>query len=871
MYGNADKRVVLGSDESYEGVATSLHLTSQPGSFTLGDYGLPDGKPEATLKTSLVSERVKALEALANKKKQPDFTSDGPLSHVRDYRHEQSPTEILKSPTEKITPTIQKRDGSTDQDPLDFPFENVKQWSQYEETEEWMKVHLPPVPDLDDVDLNKDMVTPVNVTTKEKKDRGIVVPDASAVFVGNPRDFIESPVEDPKMKTEISDAQKEPILDSEFEFDLSFLPTPCTWDQTETIGSELPSNHTSVIPASPAPTTGFDSPSHLRDSEENVLTNTVLTLTGKLESPETSEADSSGESHDTVIEDGVFVPLPSSDPAYINEVSTTPASAAPNLSTEKETPPPNSKKKLMQVPTINVIETDEPNYSEEEMEIELEAKDEDFKVVKHHATEVQKTPETDSQDRENEPPRTRPLETEFVEGYSPPSSPLNSDTDQSPEHKILKSLSEMVHQESASKPEDLVSNFSQEQSEETQIFSPNYKPSPFIDRNEVGFPNDESDEAQNTVKPCKADSEITIEETNLCTQAIVDEKNNTPGEEGGIRGACFSKTNTIHSDTYMSNSKECFFSDQSQTPVETLNTSTAQTSLLENFSSTNNAEAYPETDPQPPFRDYSQNPFNFFESETHGSINEQDFSKKNPTSCGQENMTNGNSQTGQKLDSKVQDTTVHHHEPQGTSSSSVSESTDSFADFMQECLKTRKDKEEGPSKVEFCTTGFPLSQSPSSTVMELKQEQLTISALKELGSSQGEEEEVMSLRSTVSDQDGIYPTAESTQQSPFALFPNPPGSQSKHVFDSTGSKEIEAIDEWVAEAYHLAKHVLAILSHVSGKTSSSLAVCLLNLLLSPQKYTFFHLHLLTACYFLKHMLTCALWQTVGICVYLLNS
>lgn len=839
MYGNADKRVVLGSDESCEGVATSLHLTSQPGSFTLGDYGLPDGKPEATLKTSLVSERVKALEALATKKKQPDFTSNGTSSHVRDYRHEQSPTEILKSPTEKITPTIQKRDSSADQDPLDFPFENVKQWSQYEETEEWMKVHLPPVPDLDDVDLNKDMVTSVNVTTKEKG-RGIVVPDASAVFVGNPQDFIGSPVEDPK-KTEISDAQKEPILDSEFEFDLSFLPTPCTWDQAETIGSELPSNHTSVIPASSAPTTGFDSPSPLfsqisRDSEENVLTNTVLTLTGKLESPETSEADSSGESHDTVIEDGVFVPLPSSDPAYINEFSTTPASAAPNLSTEKETNPPNSKKKLMQVPTINVIETDEPNYSEEEMEIELEAKDEDFKVVKHHATEVQKTPETDSQDRENEPPRTRPIETEFVEGYSPPSSPLNSDTDQSPERKILKSLSEMVHQESASKPEDLISNFSQEQSEETQIFSPNYKPSPFIDRNEVGFPNDEwSDEAQNTVvKPCKADSGITIEETNLCTQSIVDEKNNTPGEEGGIRGACFSKSNTIHSDTYMSNSKECFFSDQSQTHVETLNTSTAQTSLLENinnlenFSSTNDAEASPETDPQPPFTDFSQNPYTFFESETHGSINEQDFSKKNPTNCGQENITNGNSQTGQKIDSKVQDTKVHHHEPQGTSSSSVSESTDSFADFMLECLKTRQDKEEGPSKNEFCKTGFPLSQSPSTTVMELKQEQLTISALKELGSSQGEEEEVMSLRSTVSDQDDIYPTAESTQQSPFAVFPNPPGSQSKHVFDSTGSKEIEAIDEWVAEAYHLAKHVLAILSHVSGKTSSLLAVCLLT-------------------------------------------
>lgn len=918
MHVDADKRVVLGSDKPCEGVATSLRFPSQPGSFTPGNYGSeagpPDGQLDSPIKTSPVSERIKALEALAAKKKQPDFRSDRGFSHFKDHHHEKSPTETPKSPVEKITPTVQKRGGSANQESPDSPFEvlgDLRQVNEFEETEEWMKAHLPPVPDFDAIDLIKGTPTSDNLTSKEEKETGIVIPDVPAAFVGVPDAFMDSPVEVPKLKDTFCDAQKQPSVEEESEFDLSYLPTAYMWDQPEKLGVEPPSNLNSVLPASPAPPTGFGSPSPVfppvgTDSKQNVSADKKPTWSGELEPPEASEADSSGESDDTVIEDGVSVPPPSSDPTVLNDSTTTPASTAPNLCTEeKETPPPKSERKLMQVPTINVIETDEPNYSEEEMELEAE-EDEEYDVVKDMATEAPKTPEPESKDNENEPPRPRPLETEFMEGYSPPSSPADSDAEQSPEHKILKSLSETVHQESASKPEalpnqndskDLASDFSLVQSEKTQTSSLNDEPSPFIITNEVDFPDNDdewSDEVQDIlVKPCKTD--LTFMEPTLYTQSKVDEKSDTAAKEINMEGASLSKTSFMQDDIYdrqsfdydydasssldeiddkeLNNANERFLSDPSQAHVETLNANTAQNNVpedshnLEDFISMNIDEAFSKTVAQPSLRDYPQDPYSSFQSETLSSINEQDSSKKMTTDIVNDNTANGNSLLGQKIASEIQqDTKTSHYAPDTTSSpesidpdSSVSEPTDSFVEFMRECLKSRQGEEvddaqqDVPSKNEFCKTGLPPSQSPPTMVMDLEQEQLTISALKELGSSQEEEEEeVVSLQSKVPDQDDVNPIAASIQQSSFTSVPNPPCSQSNLVFDSTYSKEVEAIDEWVAEAYHLAEHVLtAILTHLSGNTSSLWAVGLLTSCSHLRRIPFSHLHLVIACSFFK--------------------
>ncbi|XP_032400481.1 reticulon-3 isoform X1 [Etheostoma spectabile] len=904
-----DKRV--GSDKPCEGVATSLRFPSQPGSFTPGNYGSeagpPDGQPDSPIKTSPVSERIKALEALAAKKKEPDFRSDVGFSHFRDRHHEKSPAETPKSPaetpkspaetpkspaetpkspaetpkspaetpkslsetptsptetpkfliktpkspTEKMASTVQKRGGSADQESPESPFEvlgDLRQINEFEETEEWMKAHLPPVPDFDAVNLIKGTLTSDNVKSKVEKETGIVIPPAPAAFAGVPDAFMDTPAQAPKHKDELSNAQKQTSIEEESEFDLSFLPTAYMWEQQEKSSAQAPLNLDKMLPASPAPPAGFDSPSPPASppggTDAKPVSEEKKTMwTEDLEPPQASEADSSGESDDTVIEDGVPVPAsippPSSDPAISNDP--TPASAAPSLPTEeKETPPPKSERKLMQVPTINVIETDDPNYSDEEMEMELEVEeDEDYKAVKDLAREAPKNPEPEPEGSKNESPITRPLETEFMEGYSPPSSPVDSDAEYSPKHNILKSLPETVHQESASKPEAPPNQALSEKSQNTSN-KVSDEPSPFIVTNEeVDFQDNDdewSDEAQHfLVQPCKTG--LDLMETTAYTQSNMDEKSNTDAKEAYMETASLSKTSFMQDDIYdrqsfdydydassplddiddkgLNNAKERFLSDPSQI-LEPLNASSQN---LDDLTSVNDDDALIKPVGQPTIREYPQDPYSSFQSETLSSTIEQDLNKKMTTDMVTENKSNGKSLPAQKFDSKIQqDTKADYHAPDTTSDpdSSLSESTDSFVEFMRECLKSRQDEEPSnthqavPSNNKVCKTGLPLSQYPPTMVMDLEQEQLTINALKELGSSQEEEDEEAYLQSKVLEQGKTNPNATSV--------PNPPCSQSNRVFDSTYSKEVEAIDEWVAEAYHLAEHVLtAIITQLSVK------------------------------------------------------
>lgn len=911
MHGDTDKRVVLGSDKPCEGVATSLRFPSQLGSFTPGNYGSeagpPDEQPDSPIKTSPVSERIKALEALAAKEKQPDFRSDRGFSHFKDHHHEKSPPETLKSPTEKIAPTVQKKGTSANPESPESPFEvlgDLRQVNEFEETATWMKAHLPPVPDYDAVDVIKGTPASDNVTSKEEKETPVVMPDAPMTFPNVPEAFMDTPVESPKMKDKFCEEQKQTSVEEESEFDLSFLPTAYVWEQPEKSSAEPASELSSVLPASPIPPTDFVSHSIVlppvdTDSKQDVSADKGPTSSGELEPQEATEADSSGESDDTVIEDGISVPPPSSYPTVINESTTTPTSTPSDVLTEeKETPPPRSERKLMQVPTINVIETDEPNYSEEEMEMEPEAEeDEDYEAVKDLASEAPKTPEPESDDSENEPPRTRRLETEFMEGYSPPSSPVDSDAEPSPD------VSETVNRESASKPEavlkenDEASDFSKAQSEKTQTSCRNEEPSPFIVTNEVDFPDNDdewSDEAQDIL--VKTQMEQKFIEPTLCTQSKVDEKSNVATKEVNMEGVSLAKTSFMQDDIYdrqsfdydydassalddiddqgTNDAKECFLSDTTHTHFDTMSSSIAQNDSpkdkhnMEDLISVNNDEALSMTAAQPFLTSYPQDPYSF-QIETLNSINEQDFSKQMTTDIVNENMTNGNSHSGEKIDSEIQENAkTGHYVSDATSSlksidpdSSVSEPTDSFVDFMRECLKSKQDEEDDsaqqdvPSKDEVCKTVLPPPQSPSTMVMDLEQEQLTISALKELGSSQEEEaEEVVSLQSRVPDHDDVAPIAASIQKSSFTSVPIAACSQS-----STYSKEVEAIDEWVAEAYHLAEHVLtAILTHLSGNPSSLQAV-----------------GLLTSCSHLRgiHSLTCTLLLaspfSENVCVFIL--
>nr|XP_033962290.1 reticulon-3 isoform X3 [Pseudochaenichthys georgianus] len=847
-----DTRVAQGSDRPCEGVATSPRFPSQPGSLPPSSYGRepgpPGGQPDSPIKTSPVSERIKALEALAAKKKDPDFRSDGGFSHFRDRSHDKSPTETSKFSTEtsKTTPTVQKRGGSTDQESPESPFEvlgDLRQVNEFEETEEWMKSHLPPVPDYAAVDPTKPTLTSDSVTSKVKKETDVVIADAPAPFAGVPDAFMDSPAEASKLKNDSSDTQKQSRVEEESDFDLNYLPTAYMWDQQDKAGAQAPSKLDSG-PVPPAPPAGFDSQSpHVpppvgMDTKSNVLDDKKNMWTGDLERPEASEADSSGDSDDTVIEDGVSVPATVPPQAVSNDPS--PAAAAPSLPTDEKEIPPTSERKLMQVPTINVIETDEPNYSDEEMEMEMELEveeDEDYEAVREQAREAPKTPEPE--DSKHEPPKTRPLETEIMEGYSPPSSPVDSDAEYSPKHNIIKPLPETVHRESASKPEA--------QTEKSQATSNKENDEdPFkVTKEQVDFQDNDdewSDEPQYImVKPCKTD--VAFIETSY-NQSKLDEQSITAGKEAHVEMASLSKTSFMQDDIYDRQSfdydydasstlddvdekglsaKERFLSDPSQINNEPLKASSA---ILDHFSSVNEDEAFPKLVDQQCQREYPQDPYSSFQSETLGRMNEQDFNKKMTPDIVTDNIEHSNCLPAQKIGSKLQqDTEAGQQAPEMTSNpesndsdSSVSEPTDSFVEFMRECLKSRQDEAQQddtpknvPSEDKFCKAALRPNQSPPTMVMDLEQEQLTITALKELGSSQ---EEVASPQSKVPDHGKANPNAASIQQASFSALPNPSCSQS----NSTYSKEVEAIDEWVAEAYHLAEHVVtAILTHLSVK------------------------------------------------------
>uniref|UniRef100_UPI003AAFD80E reticulon-3 isoform X1 n=1 Tax=Centroberyx gerrardi TaxID=166262 RepID=UPI003AAFD80E len=856
-----DKRVVLGSDKPSEGVATSLRFPSQPGSFSPGNYGSeagpPDGQPDSPIKTSPVSERIKALEALAAKKKEPDFRSDGGFPHFRERHYE-------KSPTETITSTFQKKGGSADQESPESPFEvlgDIRQVNEFEDTADWMRAHLPPAPDFDDaVDLNKGtLASEKNAKSKEVKETDIVIPDVPAAFAGVPDAFMDSPVEAPKLKDKSNEAPKQPSVEEESEFDLSFLPTAYMWDQQEKSGAQAPPNLDSALPASPAPPAGFGSPSPPLsppagiDAKQNVSDAKKTMWGGDLEPQEVSEVDSSGESDDTVIEDGASVPPPSLPPSSVPAPSSDPTTTAPldsSLPTEeKETPPPKQEKKLMQVPTINVIETDEPNYSDEEMEMELEVEeDEGYEVVKDPAREAPKTPEPEPEVTKTELPKTRPLETEFMEGYSPPSSPVDSDAEYSPKHKILKSDPET----SASKTDGLPntaaskdSDSAQPEKSQTTSNELNDKPSPFtakqsVTNEEVDFPDNDdewSDEAQEIL--VKHDKTVTAQDPAHHTPFKVDEKICTEEKQGYIETASLSKSTFMQDDVYdrqsfdydydappaledmldekdLNHAKEPSPSGPSQIHIETLSANTTN-----DFTSLDDEEPFPKSVGQVSYREYPKDPYSSFQS---GSIKEPVIDKKVKNDIITDNMESSKSLPQQEIGSKTQkDTKAGHHTPDTTSDPesiepdcSVSGATDSFVEFMRECLKSRQDEEPDDahqglaSKDELPKTGAPPPQSPPTMVMDLEQERLTISALKELGSSQ-DEEEALESSMKISDPASI-------KQSSFTSAPNPPSSQTKTASDSMYSKEVEAIDEWVAEAYHLAEHVLtAILTHLSVK------------------------------------------------------
>ncbi|XP_038158449.1 reticulon-3 isoform X3 [Cyprinodon tularosa] len=868
-----DKRGVLGSDKSAEGVASSLRFSSQPGSFSPSNYSTdtsPTDGQDSPIKVSPVSERIKALEALAAKKKEPDFRGNGSFTHLRERHGEKSapegskfaaeglksstesskapseglksstesskapseglkssterskaPSEGLKSSTESSKSAAeglksstdgskfaaeglkssnesskfaaegpQNTDSCADLESPESPFEilgETRKVGEFEETEQWMKAHLPPVPDFEVGGFTK------STNLDFRKETSTEIPPA---FADVPDAFMDRPVEGPTQKEEFVEEKKSEVE----EFDVSFLPTAYMWDPKGKSSVEDPSNIDSMMMASPAPPAGFGSTSPPSSPPICTAANQNISdkgfWMGDIEQPEANEGDSSGESDDTVIEDHVVV-TGSND---TTDPTQTPADASTD---KKEAASPKPERRLMQVPTINVIETDEPNYSDEEMELEVE-EDDDYEVVKGPDT-----PEPKPQSYEDKLIRTRPLETEFMEGYSPPSSPVDSESEYSPKHKILDSTSGTEDETSGLKSEVFPNPADKTQNIENEIGK---ETSPFEGGNEeVDFPDNDddwSDEAQEILfKPSRADP--SSQEPVMPNQPAVRETITAAAEEAYVKPAAPPMSSFMQDDIYdrqsfdydfdigssldqfdvrKLNAKERFLSDPAQKDD-------ADDKLDLDSAISLNGDDIAKSDSQPSLEDYPENPYSSFQGETMSSAERQEVVEETNVNIHADDEENGNMLASQ-LD------------PEGTNvSSSASEPVDSFLEFMRECLKSKQDEETDNVHLElpYDASFPPHSQASPSTATDLEQECLTISALKDLSINQEDEEESVNQNQPKSD---FTPT----QPPSFSSDAKPPCYQSIRPYSS----EVEAIDEWVAEAYHLAEHVLtAILTHLS--------------------------------------------------------
>ncbi|KAG5853275.1 hypothetical protein ANANG_G00071380 [Anguilla anguilla] len=236
---------------------------------------------------------------------------------------------------------------------------------------------------------------------------------------------------------------------------------------------------------------------------------------------------------------------------------------------------------------------------------------------------------------------------------------------------------------------------------------------------------------------------------------------------------------------------------------------------------------------QPSPRDFNQDPFSclwsepqdvtqkVLESNMDASAEITSEVKSLHNESASKSVTDVSPHTESGMMARVVETKADENSPETTSDPesiepecSVTAATDSFVEFMRECLKSRQGEEE-PEELSHHLgdehkspkMGVPYSKSPPAIAFDVEQEHLTIRALKELGDSQEEEE-----------QDKVLPQFASKTQTPVSPTPLPPSPPCEPPCEMSASKMAEEVDMWVAEAYHLAEHVLAaVLTHLSGR------------------------------------------------------
>lgn len=946
---DADKRVALDSEKPSEGVPTSLRFSSQPSSFSPAAYGNDTSVPSigikdrsfqekrelfesslgsqkrdsSPIKISPVSERIRALEALAAKQNDSDW-SDAGFPHFRERHYEKSHSEIHGI---TLRSSIKKKPTSSEQDSPESPFEilgDSRRGSDFEDTADWMRAHLPPAPNFNIGETDFDEMKGASIMPKcpsdETKSKDTDVQGIPSSFVGVPDEFMDNPDEVSKQTNDESDRSKQDTVEDESEFDLRFLPTAYMWDKQEKPDMDtqeppfLSETQDSAMTASAAPLDGFEvssleTPTPVTQADSTAKQQSATLGVGS-EGVQILEADSSGESDDTVIEDA-------------NGVSNDVIECG--FSTDKQTIPNEQEKQCIQVPIINVIETEEQVLSDYEVEHEEEEDDEQRdQIMQEPATEAPQPSEELSDISRSEFEEAAPK----MDDISSQENIADSDGEYSPKHKIVKddisndtnqtSLPSKSHSSEDSRTQSTVPQNTDETSRESSFN--NVKPDkateivPDLPPNYEDLTNDFESSDIDTYLDHYTSEELALKDqlhsgvfpvNNGDTNELLN--SNSQHSQNNTMLAQQSYEETVNEfDETVDKSKQNYDIEpepfpaniSADVPLEPLLsqkdmpnlelddqgvdiedqktiTSSENFSLIEeedymtrhevelpSFQEITPAQ-FPSFHNDPPLGKVSDVISDFVASDvTEGLFmtnTEQDeiiqyddpHTRVSPEATSKPESIEAESKQNEMVQSNVPDIQISEEptnipEPIDTESeqdeiiqcnapdtqispvipskpesteaeSSPTAATDSFVEFMRECLKSQQD-EESQSLGPVQTTKKPITPSPPGMIMDFEQECLTICALKELGSSHEEQDDISVPKDIpASTKDTL---SQSLFQSESLICPNPSPHYppNENQTDASLTKEIEAIDIWVAEAYHLAEHVLAlILTHLTGK------------------------------------------------------
>ncbi len=773
---------------------------------------------------------------------------------------------------------FQKRTMSNEKESPESPFEVLgeeKCGSDLENTADWMRAHLPPAPDFNikdpELDEGNDCPMVEESPSKVMKPNNVDTAEAPEPFAGVPDQFMDSPIKVPddiiQSKDDDNKQSKQESVEEDSEFDLNFLPTAYMWDKQEkadmgTQGYQIfPDNQ--ELPSSPAPPADFESRSSpVFQQMEPRSTQHSNVSKRNLEPAEIQEVDSSGESDDTVIEETMGIPTMGK-----NDFDT--------KTHKKEETVPTTERQPIQVPIINVIETEEQVLSDDEepLEVEAEEEEEDEKCQILQGNCKRSPEQHDSEVPEQVSVETLHDEHKSDHGISSHTNQNDSDAEHSPEHKVIEDDYESgIFLQSSPDSGGLNSEDSQEPMSQNlvtfeplkessldkdldktaeilsdlppDISSPSNEPSDvetYLDHyvseelalkdqlNSSYFKESKGEKTELSKASCPQDNQSTNVQESF--EHIPDDFNETPNE---CRLDYESVPEPVLSDP-SSDIPDDIETIIPQNEIPSVDSEDQKSAVECNASILQEQEEFPiqSTDRQPLVQENPPAPFSSFHNEQSSKISE-DVSGPVANEVAEGSVITKSEPrvvpTKDLLDRPDSPETLSDTET-FEAECSVTAATDSFVDFMRECLKSQQDEEPEVLSPGLKAIGQnPKSDAPASSpamIMDLEQERLTISALKELGSSQEDEDkDIPTMKTVLKPDNAPLPTSRpeaSVTSSSHTL-------QDKYQPDALLPKEVEAIDIWVAEAYHLAEHVLtAILTHLTGNMSFFWASSLLTL------------------------------------------